>query len=137
MPEHHFGLFGCLPAPATFLAHVAARTSRIRLAAATVVLPCAHPIHVAEEWALLDLLSNGRTVFCAGRGYDRREYDTFEVPFEESRGRFDEEMAIVRELVRRHGGTVTLTDADPADADQPGLRVEVRLPLHSQAGPPA
>lgn len=96
VPEHHFGLFGCLPAPATFLAHLAARTSRIKLAAATVVLPCNHPIRVAEEWALLDLLSNGRTLFCAGRGYDRREYDTFEVPFEESRGRFDEEMAIVR-----------------------------------------
>src|SRR5918999_1704716 len=36
VPEHHFGLFGCLPAPATFLAHVAARTKRIQLAPATV-----------------------------------------------------------------------------------------------------
>ena len=96
VPEHHFGLFGCLAAPATFLTYVAAHTSRIKLAAATVVLPCAHPIHVAEEWAMLDLLSNGRALFCAGRGYDRREYDTFQIPFEESRGRFDEEMQIVR-----------------------------------------
>ena len=96
MPEHHFGLFGCLPAPATFLAYVAAKTTRLELAAATIVLPCNNPLRVAEEWALLDLLSNGRTLFCAGRGYDRREYDAFEVPFEESRGRFDEEMEIVR-----------------------------------------
>ncbi len=38
-------------------------------------------------------------------------------------------LAIVREVVRRHRGTVTLTDADPSAQDAPGLRVEVRLPL--------
>src|SRR5581483_7188702 len=46
--EHHFGFFGCLPAPATFLAYVAAKTTRIRLAPATVLLPCDHPVRVAE-----------------------------------------------------------------------------------------
>ena len=40
VPEHHFGLFGCLPTPAVFLAHVAAKTTRIKLAPATVLLPC-------------------------------------------------------------------------------------------------
>jgi alkanesulfonate monooxygenase SsuD/methylene tetrahydromethanopterin reductase-like flavin-dependent oxidoreductase (luciferase family) len=96
LPEHHFGLFGVLPAPAQALAFIAARTSRIRLAPATVLLPCNNPVRVAEEYALLDLLSNGRAIFSAGRGYDEREYRTFEVPFEESRTRFDEEMLIVR-----------------------------------------
>jgi alkanesulfonate monooxygenase SsuD/methylene tetrahydromethanopterin reductase-like flavin-dependent oxidoreductase (luciferase family) len=95
VPEHHFGLFGCLPSPATFLGYVAARTERVQLGAATVVLPCNHPLRVAEEWALLDLLSNGRAVFSAGRGYDAREYAAFEIPFAESRGRFDEELLIV------------------------------------------
>jgi len=95
VPEHHFGLFGCLPSPTTFLGYVAARTKRVRLGAAAVVLPCNHPLRVAEEWALLDLLSEGRAVFCAGRGYDEREYTAFEVPFDESRGRFDEELQIV------------------------------------------
>jgi alkanesulfonate monooxygenase SsuD/methylene tetrahydromethanopterin reductase-like flavin-dependent oxidoreductase (luciferase family) len=96
LPEHHFGLFGILPTPAQALTYVAARTSRIRLAPATVVLPCNHPVRVAEEFALLDVLSNGRAVFSAGRGYDAREYRGFEVPFDESRTRFDEEMLIVR-----------------------------------------
>lgn len=96
LPEHHFGLFGCLPAPAVFLAHVAARTRRIKLAPATVLLPCNHPVRVAEEFALLDLLSHGRVVFSAGRGYDKREYDIFGIPFEESRERFDEEMEIIQ-----------------------------------------
>jgi alkanesulfonate monooxygenase SsuD/methylene tetrahydromethanopterin reductase-like flavin-dependent oxidoreductase (luciferase family) len=96
LPEHHFGLFGVLPAPAQALAFIAGRTSRIRLAPATVLLPCNNPVRVAEEYALLDLLSNGRAIFSAGRGYDEREYRTFEIPFEESRTRFDEELLIVR-----------------------------------------
>ncbi|MBV9598463.1 MAG: LLM class flavin-dependent oxidoreductase [Chloroflexi bacterium] len=96
LPEHHFGLFGVLPTPAQALTYVAARTSQLRLAAATVVLPCNQPLRVAEEWALLDVLSNGRAIFSAGRGYDEREYTGFEIPFAESRTRFDEELLIVR-----------------------------------------
>jgi alkanesulfonate monooxygenase SsuD/methylene tetrahydromethanopterin reductase-like flavin-dependent oxidoreductase (luciferase family) len=96
LPEHHFGLFGCLPTPAQFLSYVAARTSRVRLAPGTVVLPINDPLRVAEEYASLDLLSNGRAVFCAGRGFDRREYQAFGVPLEESRERFDEALTLVR-----------------------------------------
>jgi alkanesulfonate monooxygenase SsuD/methylene tetrahydromethanopterin reductase-like flavin-dependent oxidoreductase (luciferase family) len=95
VPEHHFGLFGCLPSPPIFLSHVAALTKHVELGAATVVLPCNQPLRVAEEWALLDLLSDGRAIFSVGRGYDAREYQGFEIPFEESRGRFDEELLIV------------------------------------------
>ncbi len=96
LPEHHFGLFGCLAIPSVALAHVAAKTRRIQLGPATVLLPCNHPVRVAEEFALLDLLSDGRTVFSAGRGYDKREYDAFAVPFEESRDRFVEGLEIVQ-----------------------------------------
>src|SRR5918912_149423 len=45
---------------------------------------------------LLDVLSDGRAIFSAGRGYDKREYDAFAIPFHESRERFDEEMQLVR-----------------------------------------
>ena len=96
LPEHHFGLFGCMPTPSVFLAHLAARTQRVKLAPGTVVLPCNHPLRVAEEFASLDLVSQGRVVFSAGRGYDKREYDAFGIPFEESRERFDEEMEIIK-----------------------------------------
>jgi len=61
-----------------------------------VLLPCNQPLRVAEEYAMLDLLSNGRAIFSAGRGYDKREYDAFAIPFDESRARFDEEMLLVR-----------------------------------------
>src|SRR5690242_7571334 len=74
LPEHHFGLFGVLPTPAPALTYIAARTTTLRLAAATVVLPCNQPLRAAEEWAVLDVLSGGRAIFSAGRGYDQREY---------------------------------------------------------------
>ena len=64
----------CSPAP-TWCSPMSRRsTKHIRLAPAVTVLPLHHPIRVAEQWATLDLLSNGRVDFAAGRGYDSREY---------------------------------------------------------------
>ena len=67
------------------LAHLAATTKRVRLAPAVTVLPLHHPIRVAEQWATLDLLSNGRVDFACGRGYDRREYEPFHVSFDDDK----------------------------------------------------
>ena len=72
--EHHFGGLGVLSCPDLALAHIAAHTTRVRLAPAVTVLPMHHPIRVAEQWASLDLMSSGRVDFAAGRGYDCREY---------------------------------------------------------------
>jgi alkanesulfonate monooxygenase SsuD/methylene tetrahydromethanopterin reductase-like flavin-dependent oxidoreductase (luciferase family) len=96
--EHHFSSLGVLSCPDLVLAHVAARTTRIRLAPAVTVLPLHHPIRVAEQWATLDLLSGGRVDFAAGRGYDRREYAPFDVSFEDNQAIFEEGMEIVRRL---------------------------------------
>jgi alkanesulfonate monooxygenase SsuD/methylene tetrahydromethanopterin reductase-like flavin-dependent oxidoreductase (luciferase family) len=96
--EHHFSTLGVLSCPELVLAQVAARTQRIRLAPAVTVLPLHHPIRVAEQWATLDLLSGGRVDFAAGRGYDRREYAPFHVPFEDNQAIFEEGMEIVRKL---------------------------------------
>ncbi len=79
--EHHFNRRGCVSAPLVVLSHVAAATSRIRLAPAVVVLPIHHPIHVAAEWATLDQLSGGRVDFAAGRGYDAHEFTPFGADF--------------------------------------------------------
>src|SRR2546430_7014374 len=92
VPEHHFARFGVLPSPAMFLAHVAARTKRIKLGPATVVLPLNHPLRVVEEFNLLDVMSRGRAVFAAGRGYDAGEYGPFGASFADSRAVFDEQM---------------------------------------------
>ena len=96
--EHHFGDLGILSCPDQVLAYVAARTRNIRLAPAVTVLPLHHPIRVAEQWASLDVLSNGRVDFAAGRGYDRREYNPFQVNFDDNQSLFEEGMEIVRKL---------------------------------------
>jgi alkanesulfonate monooxygenase SsuD/methylene tetrahydromethanopterin reductase-like flavin-dependent oxidoreductase (luciferase family) len=96
--EHHFNSLGVLSCPDLVLAHIAARTERIRLAPAVTVLPLHHPIRVAEQWASLDLLSGGRVDFAAGRGYDRREYLPFGVSFEDNQTIFEEGMEVVLKL---------------------------------------
>jgi alkanesulfonate monooxygenase SsuD/methylene tetrahydromethanopterin reductase-like flavin-dependent oxidoreductase (luciferase family) len=96
--EHHFSSLGVLSCPDLVLAYVAARTKHIRLAPAVTVLPLHHPIRVAEQWATLDLLSNGRVDFAAGRGYDRREYLPLNVSFDNNQEIFEEGMEIVRNL---------------------------------------
>jgi alkanesulfonate monooxygenase SsuD/methylene tetrahydromethanopterin reductase-like flavin-dependent oxidoreductase (luciferase family) len=96
--EHHFSTLGVLSCPDLVLAHVAARTSRIRLAPAVTVLPLHHPIRVAEQWATLDLISGGRVDFAADRGYDRREYLPLGVSFEDNQEIFEEGMEVVRRL---------------------------------------
>ena len=96
--EHHFNSLGVLSCPDLVLAYIAARTKHIRLAPAVTVLPLHHPIRVAEQWATLDLLSNGRVDFAAGRGYDKREYLPFHVSFEDNQSIFDEGLELVRKL---------------------------------------
>ncbi len=93
--EHHFNLLGVNPCPNMLLAQLAGATKRIRLAPAVVLLPVHHPLHVAEEWATLDLLSGGRVDFAAGRGYDRLEYAPFNAPFQDSAEIFAEGLEIL------------------------------------------
>jgi alkanesulfonate monooxygenase SsuD/methylene tetrahydromethanopterin reductase-like flavin-dependent oxidoreductase (luciferase family) len=96
--EHHFNSLGVLSCPDLVLAYIAARTKRIRLAPAVTVLPLHHPIRVAEQWATLDLLSDGRVDFAVGRGYDRREYSPLNVSFEDNQAIFEEGLEVVRKL---------------------------------------
>ncbi|MET0279222.1 MAG: LLM class flavin-dependent oxidoreductase, partial [Pseudorhodoplanes sp.] len=101
--EHHFNSLGVNSSPEMVLAYIAARTKHIRLAPAVTVLPLHNPIRAAEQWATLDLLSNGRVDFAAGRGYDRREYEPFGVSFDDNQSIFDEGVEIVRKLWSAEG----------------------------------
>ena len=67
--QHHFhGDEGGLPAPFVFLAQAAALTSRIRLGTGIVTLPLDHPVRVAEDTSVLDLMSGGRLEVGVGPG---------------------------------------------------------------------
>ena len=67
--EHHFGDYGgSIPHPPTFLSAVARGTRRIRLGVAISVLPLHNPVEVAESYAMVDVISNGRLDFGVGKG---------------------------------------------------------------------
>ena len=93
--EHHFDRLGVNSRPDILLASIIPETTNIRLAPAVNVLPIHHPIHVAEMWATLDLLSGGRVDYACGRGYDADEYHPFGADFMTSAEVFEEGMDIV------------------------------------------
>ena len=101
--EHHFNSLGVLSSPELVLSFIAARTTHVRLAPAVTVAPLHHPIRIAEQWATLDLLSNGRVDFASGRGYDSREYAPFNVSFADNQSIFEEGMEVVQKLWSAEG----------------------------------
>lgn len=94
--EHHFTGIGQLSASLTLLAYIAARTRRIRLGTAVVVLPWHNPVLLAEQVAALDLLSGGRFDFGVGKGYRAYEFAGFCVSEDEATARFDESIAVMK-----------------------------------------
>ncbi len=95
LTEHHFSDYSVCPSIPVMGAHVAARTKNLRIGAGVTLAAFYHPLRLAEEIALLDILSGGRVNWGAGRGFDAREFRTFKVPMEESQARFREAVEIV------------------------------------------
>ncbi|GAA2901530.1 LLM class flavin-dependent oxidoreductase [Streptosporangium fragile] len=95
LAEHHFRDYGVVPNLFTMLAAMAARTDRLRLGTGIVVLPLHNPIHVAEEAAMVDVLSGGRLELGIGRGYQSFEFEGFGVDLAEARDRFNEALEVV------------------------------------------
>lgn len=93
--EHHFTGYSMSPAPLQILSYYAGRTSRITLGTCVIVLPWHDPIRVAEQIALLDVMSGGRTLMGFGRGAASVEYEGFRIPMEEARPRFVESAQLI------------------------------------------
>jgi probable F420-dependent oxidoreductase len=81
------------PSSLMLLSAIAARTSRIRLAAAAIIAPLRHPLLLAKELATLDLLSRGRLVVLPTVSWHRDEYEALGVPFERRGALLDEHLA--------------------------------------------
>ena len=94
--EHHFIDYGLSVDPSSLAAAAASRTRRVRIGLAAAILPFHHPLRLAEQMALVDIISNGRLDVGVGRGNRPAEFAGYRVPQIESRNRFDETVEIMR-----------------------------------------
>ena len=95
--EHHREEF-LDSAPAVILAAAAARTKRIRLASAVTVISAADPVRVFQEFATLDLLSNGRAEIVAGRGSFIESFPLFGFELKDYDALFAEKLDLLLQL---------------------------------------
>ena len=98
--EHHFNDYSFVPDNLHLMTHLAAKHPDIDVGTAAVILPWHNPLRVAENAAVLDLLSNGRLRLGFGRGLARREFEAFGISMDESRERFDEAAPMIVEALK-------------------------------------
>jgi len=118
-PERHFQRFGGLyGSPAVTGAALAVLTKHISIRAGSVVLPLQNPLRVAEEWAMIDNLSNGRVGFSAASGWHVKDFvlspDTYANRYEDMYAK----IAIIQKLWR--GETISLPNGA-------GIKIEVGI----------
>lgn len=99
--EHHFTPYTMVTNPLQVLTYLAGVTQNADLGTMVVVLPWHNPVRVAEDVNMLDSLLGGRRVVLGvGRGLGRREYKGLNVDQNEARGLFDENIRVLRDLLR-------------------------------------
>ncbi len=95
LAEHHFSTYGYLSRPVQLATYIAARTARLRVGTAVIVVPLHHPLVIAEEIATLDLLAGGRVDIGLGRGYQHYEFERLGLELESSRARWEESIDVI------------------------------------------
>lgn len=74
LAEHHGSAYGSMPSPQVAMSSIAKITERMRIGLAVTILPFDHPVRIAEDFAMVDVISNGRLDLGVGRGYQPREF---------------------------------------------------------------
>jgi len=105
MAEHHFQREGyeCIPNILMFAVHLSHLTERLRFGCGFNIAPMWHPLRLAEDYAVADLLTGGRVRFGVGRGYHTREVETFGAPMldaDANRDLFEEQIEIILKAFR-------------------------------------
>ncbi|OBF92238.1 F420-dependent methylene-tetrahydromethanopterin reductase [Mycolicibacterium flavescens] len=96
--EHHGSEDGYLPAPLMLASAIAARTERLALSV-VVILPFYDPVRLAEDVAVLDILSNGRASYVFGLGYRPEEFEHFGIDRSRRGALADENLDLLRTLL--------------------------------------
>jgi len=103
LSEHHLFADDYVAAPLTFLAAAAARTSRVRLGTAVVLAPLHHAVEIAEQAAMVDLISGGRLELGLGTGYRVSEYELYGADLRRRYAQTDAKAAEIRRLLSPGG----------------------------------
>jgi alkanesulfonate monooxygenase SsuD/methylene tetrahydromethanopterin reductase-like flavin-dependent oxidoreductase (luciferase family) len=123
MAEHHFQPEGyeVIPNLLMLAVHLCHRTRNLKIGCGFNIAPMWHPLRLAEDYAVADLLTKGRTVFGVGRGYHSREVESFGAPIIDqnaNRELFEEQVEIIfksfnNERFSHHGKHYTLPPEVP------------------------
>src|SRR5438067_12915544 len=101
MEEHHSVTNHYWPSPLTVLAGFATRTTRMMLGTDIIVAAFHHPVRLAEDVAMLDVIAQGRTTLGIAIGYKPDEFALYGVELEKRGARFEEQLAIIKGLWTR------------------------------------
>jgi alkanesulfonate monooxygenase SsuD/methylene tetrahydromethanopterin reductase-like flavin-dependent oxidoreductase (luciferase family) len=144
LAEHHLSEYGMLGSPLMFAAAIAQRTNQIRIGTAVLVLPFYHPLRLAEDVAVVDILSKGRLDLGWGRGYQPLEFSGLGFAQEEAKGRAEEcveimKLAWTQERFSYHGkfyhfDNVSVYPKPVQDPHPPLWRAAVSPPTFEAAG---
>ena len=105
LSEHHFIEDGYLPSILPVAAAIAARTGRIRIISGVLLMPFHNPVRLAEDIAVVDVISGGRFELGVGVGFKLEEFESFGIPFKERGARTNQSLEIIRRALARE--TVT------------------------------
>ncbi len=96
MTEHHQQEDGYLPNPLLLAGLVGMKTERIKVGTCVLLMPIHHPVHVAEDCAVIDQATKGRLVLSIGVGYQPHDFEAFGIPVTERASRTEEGIEIIR-----------------------------------------
>jgi len=126
--EHHFNDYSFVPDNLQLMTYLTALCPHVDLGTAAVIVPWHDPLRVAEQAAVLDMLSKGRLRLGLGRGLARREFAAFRLSMDESRERFDEAAPMIVNAL-----TTGFIEGDGTFYKQPRIAIRPR-PQHSFDG---
>jgi alkanesulfonate monooxygenase SsuD/methylene tetrahydromethanopterin reductase-like flavin-dependent oxidoreductase (luciferase family) len=135
LAEHHFMSYGVCPSAVTLAAHALGRTRSIEIGTAVSVLSTAHPVALAEQWAMLDAVTDGRFRLGVGRGGPWQDLDVFGTGLPRYETGFEESLDLLLRSMR--GSTVAAEGEHFAFREVPmvpRLRERDRPPVLVAAG---